>query len=214
VCLVSARTIKRGLLALAAALTVSTGLAGCTLPDVGMSPGLTEEAATSSATPTASPAAPAAVVPAGATPDRPAGDLDTGSITHSVTAGDRAVVIDYWTDQEATSWTAAGNKTVQVAAHIEGGTASQQVKVTRFLATSDDGTTRTTVTEDRGEFVLTPPFSYTTALAVAPSAADATGLTLYVQIELLVETKPRSDEWFRQTVLDSIQLPLLQEEAP
>jgi hypothetical protein len=211
---VSARRVRKGLLGLGVALTLSVGLAGCTLPDVGMSPGLAEEAATASAAPTTS-AAPASTPEAAATTSsRPAGDLDTGSITHSVAAGDRTVVIDYWTDQDATAWTAAGDKTVQVAAHIEGDTSDQAVKVTRFLATSDDGTARTTVAEDRGEFVLTPPFSYTTALPIAASAADATSLTLYVQIELLVETEPDSGEWFRQTVLDSIQLPLLEEDSP
>jgi hypothetical protein len=209
----TACTSKRGLLALGAALAVSTGVAGCTLPDVGMSPGLAQAAATTSASPPTSAAAPTAA-PAAATPDRPAGDLDTGAITHELPAGDRSVVIDWWTDQDATAWTTAGDKTVQLAAHVEGASSREEVKVTRFVATGDDGSTRTTVAEDRGEFVLTPPFSYTTALSIPPSSATAGELTIYGQFDLLVETEPGSGEWFRQTVLDSIQLPLLEEGTP
>ena len=208
----------RGLAGLGLALTLGGVLTGCQLPDVGMSPGLSQAAAESSAAPgTAAPedgsatgVAPAART-APTTPARVAGDLDTGSVTHRVAAGDRDVVIDWWTDQQPTAWTAADAKTIQLSAHVEGGDADQAVTVTRFAATADDGTARTTVTEDRGEFVLTPPFSYTSALNVAPSAATATALTVYVQFDLLVETEPGSGEYFRQTVQDSIELPLVQE---
>jgi hypothetical protein len=206
----SAPRARKGLLTLGVMLAVSIGLAGCEVPDVSMSPGLTEEAATTSSSPTT---APSTVAAAQTGTTRPAGDLDTGSVTHSVAAGDRTVVIDWWTAQDATHWSADGDKTIQLAAHVEEGTTSQAVKVTRFVATADDGTTRTTVAEDRGEFVLSPPFSYTTALSVAPSPTAATRLTLYAQFDLLVETEPGSGEWFRQTVLDSIQLPLLQEDS-
>jgi hypothetical protein len=148
------------------------------------------------------------------TAPRPSGALDTGSVTHQQAAGDRTVVIDYWTTQDATTWTARDPKTIQLAAHVEGGGDAEKVEVTRFAAIADDGRTRTTVTEDRGEFVITPPFSYTTAMLVAPSAAHATTLTVYVQFDLLVETAPRSGSFFRQTVLDSLVLPLNPEVSP
>lgn len=145
-------------------------------------------------------------------PDRPVGDLDTGSITHELAAGERTVVIDYWTDEQATEWTADGTKTIQVSAHIEDGPREQAVLVTRFVTTADDGASRTVVVEDRGEFALTPPFSYGTVLSLQPSGEDAELLTLYVQLELLVETEPDSGRYFRQTVLDSLVLPLIKED--
>ena len=202
---------RRGAVALGAALTLGALLSGCQLPDVGMSPGLAKAAETSAAPEPTAVAEPAAATPAPTTPARTAGDLDTGSVTHTVAAGDRDVVIDWWTDQVASEWTAADVKTIQLSAHVEGGIAKQEIKVTRFAATADDGTARTSVTEDRGEFVLTPPFTYTSALNVAPSAATATELTVYVQFDLLVETATGSGEYFRQTVQDSIELPLVQE---
>lgn len=210
----SATRLRRGVLGATTALLLGAGLAGCQLPDVGMSPGLTAQAAESTDAGSSAAAPSVTPVPAAEVAGlRPAGDLDTGSITHSVAAGDRSVVIDWWTAEDATTWTADGAKTVQLSAHVEGGNARQAITVTRFVATSDDGTARATVAEDRGEFVLTPPFSYTTALNLTSSTAGATDLALYAQFDLLVETEPGSGEFFRQTVLDRIQLPLLQEET-
>ncbi|WP_448638947.1 hypothetical protein [Geodermatophilus sp. URMC 63] len=215
----------------AAALALSAALlAGCQLPDVSMSPGLTADddvaaaaettAARTTAAGTTAAGRTAAGLAAGAAtapetaqvPARPAGDLDSGSLTRSLPAGDRTVVVDYWTAQQATTWTAEDDKTIQLAAHVEGGDDDTEVLVTRFAATTDDGSTRALVAEDRGEFALTPPFSYTTALSLPGAASPADALTLSVQFDLLVETEPGAERYFRQTVLDTVELPLLQED--
>jgi hypothetical protein len=201
--------------AFAVGAALLAGLTGCEWPDVSMSPGIAAEAA---AEETADPTADETVADetaAAATPSapaRPAGDLDSGSLTRTLPAGDRTVVIDYWTADEATTWTAAEDKTIQLAAHVEGGDADTEVLVTRFAATTDDGTSRTLAAEDRGEFALMPPFSYTTALSLPGTASPATALTVSVQFDLLVETEPGSERYFRQTVLDALELPLLQED--
>jgi hypothetical protein len=207
------RTIRRGLAAAGLTVALTAGLAACSWPDVSMSPGVDAGSATATRSATPTSAAPTSAAPTtvrtqeAAATARPPGELDTGSVTHTVPAGDTNVVIDYWTTQDAKTWTAADDKTIQLSAHLEGGTGAA-TKVTRFVVTADDGTTRTTVTEDRGEFMITPPFSYGTVLSLAPAATDATALTLYVQFDLLVETERRSGTWFRQTVLDTLQLPL------
>jgi hypothetical protein len=197
---------------LTAGLTVAvlTALTGCSLPDVSMSPGISlpEPSATSSSPARAS----RPVVEVVSQPVRPPGELDTGTATHLLPAGGRTVVIDYWTDEAASEWTARDTKNVQVSAHLEDDLSEQTVLVTRFVATADDGTARTVVVEDRGEFAITPPFSYGSVLSLLPSAGDIDQLTLYVQLELLVETEPESGRYFRQTVLDSLVLPLLQED--
>ncbi|MGY1605383.1 hypothetical protein [Geodermatophilus sp. SYSU D00815] len=185
---------------------LAAGLSACELPDVTMSPGV-EATTTSAAAPTAEVAAQAAA----RSSTRPAGELDAGSVTHAVAAGASTLVIDYWTAEDATAWTAESAKTIQLSAHLEGGTGAE-TRVTRFVVTADDGTARTTVTEDRGEFVVTPPFTYGTVLSLTPSTAGATSLTVYVQFDLLVETEEDSGTYFRQTVLDTLQLPL--EENP
>ncbi|MGY1709726.1 hypothetical protein ACI8AC_09480 [Geodermatophilus sp. SYSU D00758] len=198
-----------------AALLAAAGvlLSGCTLPDVSMSPDLRGDTAAATAAP-ARPAAAAAVAVADPAPTRPTGELDTGATTHTVPAGDRTLVVDWWTADPAVEWRAADTKSLQLSAHLEGGDDDLEVLVTRFAATADDGSTRTVVAEDRGEFALQPPYSYGTAVVLTPSAADADQVTLSVQFDLLVETEPGSERYFRQTVLDSIVLPFLQEETP
>jgi hypothetical protein len=192
----------------------SVALSGCTLPDVSMSPDFGAAPASTTAPPrTPEPEAPATVAVADPGPTRPVGDLDTGSTTRTVPAGDRTLVVDWWTSEPARQWRAADTKGVQLSAHLEGGDPDLEVLVTRFVATADDGTTRTTVAEDRGEFALQPPYGYGTALVLTPSAADAGQVDLSVQFDLLVETEPGSGRYFRQTVLDSIVLPFLQEET-
>jgi hypothetical protein len=205
------RTAAAGL----GALTL-LALTGCDLPDVSMSPSVTAEAPSSAA---AAPAAATTAAAAPVEPSRPSGDLDAGSLTRSLEAGSRSVVVDYWTDEDATTWSAAGTKALRIAAHVESGDedlsgsygVERLMKVTRFAATLDDGRTRSVITEDRGEFAIMPPYSYTTALTLPPSAPGTAELTLYVQFDLLVETEPGSEVFFRQTVLDSLRLPLTEE---
>ncbi|RBY90708.1 hypothetical protein [Blastococcus sp. TF02A-26] len=145
-------------------------------------------------------------------PVRPAGDLDSGSLTRVLAAGAQDVVIDYWTADQATAWTTTGEKNLQLSAHVEGGSEEDtEVLVTRFVVTADDGVSRTVAVEDRGEFALMRPFSYSTAFTVPESAPTADAVTLYVQFDLLVETEPGSQRYYRQTVLDTLELPLLQE---
>jgi hypothetical protein len=213
-------TRRRGLFVVALGATVLAGATGCTLPDVSLSPGVTQAAgspstgaAAANATAT-TPTAPAATTTPRATgPTRRSGDLDSGTATHSLPAGARTVVIDYWTTSNAKRWRAAGTKSIQLAAHIEGGGSVATVQVTKFLATADDGTSRSTVAQDDGQFAITPPFSYSSVISLTPSSPRAKAVTLYVQFDLLVETAPRSGQFFRQTVQDSLQLPFLQEDS-
>lgn len=214
----SRRWVAVRLGAVTIASTLATGLAGCSFPNVSMSPGVSMpgSASTSAAATSAAPseaAVQAAARSTGSGPTRPSGALDAGTVTHKLAAGARTVVIDYWTDQDAKTWRARDPKTIQVAARLEGGVVQEAVKVTRFVATVDDGTNRTVAAEDRGEFMITQPFSYTTALSLLPSAAGTAALTLYIQFELLVETEPGSQQYFRQTVLDTLSLPLIEEDT-
>ncbi len=214
---VSRPTTRARAAAFATGAVLLAGLTGCEWPDVSMSPALAAGAAGAAEAPDETPAdeTPAADTVAGTTPpvaDRTPGDLDTGSTTRTLPAGDRTVVLDYWTVDQAATWTAADDKSIQLAAHVEGGDPDTEVLITRFAATADDGTTRILLAEDRGEFALMPPFSYTTSLTLTEAAPDATSLSVSVQFDLLVETEPGSERYFRQTVLDRLELPLLQED--
>lgn len=214
---------RRRLLLVGAVLAGTATLTSCRLPDVSMSPSAAEHSTTAPATTTSATttAAPTTTAPAPTAPDptsasteavvapvRPSGELDTGSTTHVVAAGDRQVVVDWWTAQQATAWTAGDEKTVQLSAHLEGGDTDLEVLITRFSAVLDDGTTRTSLAEDRGEFAFQAPYPYGTALTLPASPAGTASVAVDVQFDLLVETEPGSQRYFRQTVLDSLVLPL------
>lgn len=211
------RRLRPAVLRAGVLLLSITALSACQLPDVSMSPSLAESSPT--ATRTSSPAsssAPAEEAVQAVAPETPevavraSGELDVGSTTHVLAAGERQLVVDWWTDEQAAAWTASGTKTLQLSARLEGGDPAEDllVLVTRFTAVLDDGTARTQVEEDSGEFVIQAPYTYGTVLTLPPSAEGVTGLTVAVQFDLLIETEPDSQRYFRQTVLDSLVLPL------
>src|SRR4051812_19954529 len=130
-------------------------LAGCAVPEVAsMSPNLPERPhptaspAPSPSTATESPdltvtAAPAAQHTVPVPPDR--GDLYAGSLTRKLAAGNRTLVVDYWTEADPTTLSATAPTIVKLSAHLEDGDPEHAVKVSRFLATADDGSASTTV---------------------------------------------------------------------
>jgi hypothetical protein len=198
----------------AAVIGGSVLLGGCGFPSVGsMSPKLpqnhaaavdsktpAQSLAASTPSPEPSPTAAAVVV------DR--GDLAFGSSSRRLPIGNRAVVVDYWSDTDPATLSATVPTVLKFSAHIGDEDHVHAVKVSRFLATADDGNATVTLSEDRGEFVLTPPYSYGTALTIRPTDPSTKIVTVAIQMELLVETAPRSGAYFRQTVVDSIRIAL------
>jgi hypothetical protein len=200
---------------LAAAVLSTVALAGCgDLSAVSMSPKVTAKKPASSTSSSSAPRLVAATPKPKPTP-RPVatGALATGSATHKVQAGARWVVLDYWSDLPATRWTVTSDPVLQLAAHVEGGGDENKVKITHFGATYNDGRTTTQVGSDDGEFIFTPPFSYTTALPLPRPASGTRSATVLVQLNLLVETAPDSGEFFRNTVLDRVRLGYLPRKA-
>jgi hypothetical protein len=154
---------------------------------------------------TASSVANAAVATTSATPV-PRGDLVFGSLTHKLNAGDRTLVVNYWTSDNPYKVSASSPMTLQLAAHLEGGNVFSKAEVSRFTAAFDDGTTATTVSDDKGDFALTQPFSYSTAFTLRPSVTTPTLATVTVEFDLLIETQPGSGDFYRQTVLDTLHI--------
>jgi hypothetical protein len=65
------------------------------------------------------------------------------------------------------------------------------------------------VATDSGKFEVTPPYPYNTVVTLPAATAGAAKLTLTVRLDLLVETAPESNSFFRSTALDTLTLPLL-----
>jgi len=195
----------------------ATMLAGCGMPDVAsMSPNLPERPP-ASASPTPPPSSPqpvgqltaASARPVtSATPPADRGDLFRGSLTSKLQVGFRTLVVDYWLDADPATLSATTPTVVKLSAHFENSDADHELKVSRFLATVDNGGSSSTLAEDRGEFVITPPYSYASALTLRPADPTATAVTLTIQFDLLLESIPGSGAYFRQTVLDNVRIAL------
>ncbi len=147
-------------------------------------------------------------------PARPSGPLDTGTVTHRLKQGNFSVQLTYWTSDNAKLYTAESVKTINVAAHIEDADSSHRVTVSTFQVIQDDGTKRAVVATDRGKFDVTPPYPYNTVVTLPAATAGAAKLTLTVRLDLLVETAPESNSYYRSTALDTLTLPLLTNGAP
>jgi hypothetical protein len=144
-----------------------------------------------------------------ALPVRASGPLDTGTVTHRLKQGNFSVQLTYWTADNAKLYTAESVKTINVAAHIEDADSSHRVTVSTFQVVQDDGTKRAAVTTDSGKFDVTPPFPYNTVVTLPAATAGAAKLTLTIRLDLLVETAPESNSYYRSTALDTLTLPLL-----
>ena len=150
----------------------------------------------------------ASAAPAAAQPPLVRGALATGSMVRMLATGGRTLVVNYWTSQPVATWTSADNVAITLSAHMAGSDTRHTVLVTRFKATLDvDASSEATVLrEDSGRFVMTPPYSYGSAMIMPAQPATARTATITVEFDLLIETVPRSGQYFRQTVLDSFQL--------
>jgi hypothetical protein len=140
---------------------------------------------------------------------RASGPLDTGTVTHRIKQGNFSVQLTYWTSDNAKAYTAATLKTINVAAHIEDADSTHRVTVSSFQVIQDDGTKRVVAATDAGSFDVTPPYPYNTIVTLPAATTGATTLTLSFRLDLLVETAPKSNSYYRSTVLDSLTLPLL-----
>lgn len=135
-----------------------------------------------------------------AKPKRKPSDLETGSITNKQSVGDMTVITDYWTKKVARKWEGESGR-INMSLMLNRPNAKTDVKITKFKVWTDDGTV---LLEDLGEFIVTPPYSYTTVVET-PETSEK-DLRISVQVDMLVETEADSGKFFRQTVFDGIRL--------
>jgi hypothetical protein len=197
-----------------AAALLCAGLTGCSNLKELTSSSRPLTGHTATATPSASPSPIPSVASTGDSATaklttRASGPLDTGTVTHVVKQGTFSVQLTYWTSDNAKLYTAGSVKTINVAAHVEDADSSHRITVTTFQVVQDDGTRRSVADTDNGKFDVTPPYPYNTVVTLPAATAGATKLTLTVQIDLLVETAPKSNSYYRSTALDTLTLPLL-----
>ncbi|MBT0773101.1 hypothetical protein KIH74_29425 [Kineosporia sp. J2-2] len=196
---------RKALTLTATGIGLSIMLSGCSAQWASMSPSLAVKKSTAqtvSSTATATPSATPSSTSTATTADPFAGgELADGSVEHSQQAGDAELVVRYWIDGTSDD--------VHLSAELKGADRKHTVKVTQFAATlvAADGT-QTALADDQGEFVLTPPYSYGSVLALPTTTATTatTAATIQVRFDLLLETAPGSGSFYRQTVLDTVEL--------
>lgn len=200
---------------IAAGLTLT--LAGCAVPGLPGPSGApdmqrviasAEPSATATPTPsptpspTTTPSPSPSVTPAAAPAWVPAkNDLGTGSVTHRVDAASHTLIIDYWTDEDPSSWTPDSSPLIRLNARIDGPGYGTAIKVTRFNARADS--LAAVLANDQGEFTVAPPFAYTSGVVLPPNPKAHSTQILFT-FDLLTETFPGSGIFARQTVLDTL----------
>ncbi|MDQ0734025.1 hypothetical protein [Arthrobacter agilis] len=171
-----------------------------------------EPAAAGAETPTTDPSASADPDTTADTPSPPGddedwvrvkADLDGGSVTHTLPAGGRTVVIDYWTDDDVSRLTPDSTPIIRMNARIDGADDGTHIAVTRFNAQVQR--LGVVLANDTGSFAINPPFTYMTAVAL-PANPEAHATEVLVTFDLLTETAPGSGIMTRQTILDTVSL--------
>jgi hypothetical protein len=188
-------------IAIAAALTLS----GCAVPGLPGPTGAPSEQPVQQA---------AAVTPVPDTPPTPTpapvpvrvpvpNDLASGSASRHLGAAGNQLIVDYWTNENTSSWTSASSPIIQISAKVAGDVDGKAVKITRFNARVD--ALNTVLANDTGDFAIGTPQSYSSAILVpAHPGADSTRIVL--TFDLLTETAPGTGVFTRQTVMDSLTL--------
>lgn len=183
-------------------VVAATILSACSVPGV-----TAQKAKSSSSSSSPAKATPTAVSPRTPTVHRAAkvtpNIFAPGTVSHTVTFGDQALTIKYYT-VGGPAWDGRAPVPVQFSAHVEGSDGKHTLKISTFVSTFTAGSVTTTVGKDQGPFVITPPFSYGGAFTV-PSTRATVG-TVTNEFTLLVETAPKSGQFFRDTVIDSLKL--------
>ena len=126
-----------------------------------------------------------------------------GTVSHTVRFGAQALTIKYYT-VGGPAWDGSAPVPVQFSAHVEGSDGKHTLKISTFVSTFTAGSVTTMVGKDQGPFVITPPFSYGGVFTV-PSTRATVG-TVTNEFTLLVETTPKSGQFFRDTIIDTLKL--------
>ena len=213
-------TVRRSAAGVAALLACSAGvLSGCDVAAItamsGPIPGSTGSSGSGSsvaATGPARAAAPgpvravaAAVARSGSAAPVAASLFAAGAFTRVSDAGSMRLVARYWTSANVSQWSSTDAMQVGLSAHLENTPDARRVLVTGFHAVLVCGGSDTAVLrEDSGQFVLTPPYEYGSAITVqCPHPVAAARLQLEYDLAVQTDASATADSFYRQTVLDS-----------
>ncbi|MDO5753423.1 hypothetical protein [Arthrobacter sp.] len=197
----------------AIALATVLAISGCSvpgLPGATGAPSVQKAALVQRAAPTASGSPAASTAPAAKSstetpaPKAPAwvpvsGDLSRGSVTHTLGAASRHLIINYWMSDNPAALTPDDAPIIRLSAHLDGSTNGGAIEVTRFNATA----LGKVLANDTGNFAAEPPYSYSSGV-VLPANPIAHSTQIIFTFDLLTETAPGTGVFTRQTILDTV----------
>ncbi|MGK9148697.1 hypothetical protein KXS11_13800 [Plantibacter flavus] len=141
-------------------------------------------------------------------------ELATGSAQHSLVAGPATLTVDYWSTLSMDAWTADVNKPVSFSlSGVLNPDDLQALYLSRVTLTTTvhgpDGqldspapfTDQSTVSPG---YLIKAPYSYSQTFVLPEVDSTATGVTLTITYELLVQTTPTSAEYAKQTAVDTL----------
>lgn len=150
-------------------------------------------------------------------------DLSGGSTERELTAGAVTAKVNYWSELRMDRWSANAVKPVSLSM-VTRITPSDGQKVYLQKATMTAVPANATETFDAlapqsdeatvspGYLVLSP-YSFSQTFNVGQVPAEATYVTLQFTFDYLVQTKPRSKEYAKQTATDSLTIAIAQPAA-
>lgn len=150
-------------------------------------------------------------------------DLSSGSTQRDLTAGAVKVAVDYWSDLRMDRWTPNAVKPVSLSL-VTTITPNDGQKVYLQKATMLAVPASAEETFDALEpqvdeasvkngYLVLKPYSYSQTFNVGQVPADATYVTLQFTYDFLVQTKPKADEYAKQTATDTVTVAIAQQAA-
>jgi hypothetical protein len=150
-------------------------------------------------------------------------DLSSGSTQRDLTAGAVSVDVNYWSDLRMDRWTANAVKPVSLSLVTKitpnDGQKVYLQKATMLAVPANAAETFSALESQVDEatvkngYLVLSPYSYSQTFNVGQVPAEATYVTLQFTYDFLVQTRPRADEYAKQTATDTVTVAIAQPAA-
>lgn len=150
-------------------------------------------------------------------------DLSSGSTQRDLKAGAVSVAVNYWSDLRMDRWTANAVKPVSLSLVTtitpNDGQKVYLQKATMLAVPANAEETfpaldpQTDEASVKNGYLVLKPYSYSQTFNVGQVPEGATYVTLQFTYDFLVQTKPKADEYAKQTATDTVTVAIAQQPA-
>ncbi|MFI8632516.1 hypothetical protein ACIGEP_07985 [Microbacterium sp. NPDC077663] len=150
-------------------------------------------------------------------------DLSSGSTQRDLKAGAVSVAVNYWSDLRMDRWTANAVKPVSLSLLTtitpNDGQKVYLQKATMLAVPANAEETfpaldpQVDAASVKNGYLVLKPYSYSQTFNVGQVPEGATYVTLQFTYDFLVQTKPKADEYAKQTATDTVTVAIAQQAA-